>query len=122
MVWAHKYGGCRGEERPARGRELPAGDAEVRGEGVNEAMGSLSVATGVYREIVLNERVSFTWNGNWEPEEESLVTVTLKDLPDGAFGTEVTIKHERFLTTASMSGHEQGWVGSLTKLACLLEG
>lgn len=85
----------------------------------NEAMGPISVATGVYREIVPNERVSFTWNGNWAPGEESLVTVTLKDV---AGGTEVTITHERFLTTASMSGHEQGWVGSLQKLAAFLEG
>ena len=36
-------------------------------------------------------------------------------------GTEVTITHERFLTTASMSGHEQGWVASLNKLAGFLE-
>lgn len=85
----------------------------------NVTTGPISVATGVYREIVPNERVSFTWNGNWAPEEESLVTVTLKDV---AGGTEVTITHERFLTTASMSGHEQGWVGSLQKLAGLLEG
>lgn len=85
-------------------------------------MGGISIATGVYREIVPNERVSFTWNGNWAPGEESLVTVTLKDLPGGVFGTEVTITHERFLTTASMSGHEQGWMGSMIKLASYLEG
>ena len=87
----------------------------------NKDMKGVSIATGVYREIVPNEKLSFTWNGNWNPGEESLVTVTLKDAEGGASGTEVTITHERFLTTASMSGHEQGWVASLNKLAGFLE-
>ena len=84
--------------------------------------GRISVATGVYREIVPKDRVSFTWNGNWSPDEESLLTVTLRDAEVGVGGTEVTIRHERFLTTASMSGHEAGWVRSLGKLAVFLEG
>jgi uncharacterized protein YndB with AHSA1/START domain len=83
-----------------------------------EGAPDVAVATGVYREIVPPEKVSFSWKGNWNPGEETLVTVLLKDVADG---TEVTLVHERFGSTESMSGHEHGWVGSMAKLAALLE-
>ncbi len=78
-----------------------------------------AVATGVYREIVRPERLSFSWNNNWTPGEETLVTVLLKEV---AGGTELTLIHERFGSTESMGGHERGWLGSVAKLADFLEG
>ena len=78
-----------------------------------------AVATGVYREILPPERLSFSWKNNWEPAEETLVTGLLKEVPGG---TEVTLIHERFASTESMSGHERGWLGSVAKLATYLEG
>ena len=96
-----------------------AGTGSCAGAGGERAEGRAPGASGVYREIVPNELLSFTWRGNWVPDEETLVTVRLKDV-DG--GTEVVIVHERFLTDQSARGHEQGWVGSLGKLARMLEG
>jgi uncharacterized protein YndB with AHSA1/START domain len=84
----------------------PTGD----GDGAEQRV---AVATGVYREIVPNELLQFTWVGTWNPDEESLVTVSLKDVEGG---TEVTVTHERVATEQSMKGYELGWTGCLEKL------
>jgi uncharacterized protein YndB with AHSA1/START domain len=85
-----------------------------------DACGSQNTAAfGHYTKIVPNELLQFTWSSNWQPGEDSLVTVSLKDAADG---TEITILHENFNTEASRDGHNQGWMGSLDKLASLLEG
>ena len=34
----------------------------------NESMGYRAGATGVYTEIVTDERIAFTWRGDWHPE------------------------------------------------------
>jgi len=84
------------------------------------ACGSQNTAAfGHYTKIVPNELLQFTWASNWQPGEDSVVTVSLKDV-DG--GTEITILHENFNTEASRDGHNQGWAGSFDKLANLLEG
>lgn len=102
-----------GQYRIAMQRCVPDGAAEQVMTPVET-----SVATGEYREIVPNERLSFTWKGNWIPGEETLVTILLKEVTGG---TEVTLIHERFSSAQSMGGHEKGWRGSLDKLAALLE-
>ena len=68
---------------------------------------------GVYREVVPNQRLVFSWAWHSTPERESLVTVTLK--PDGA-GTLLTLSHEKFFDQAAADGHRNGWIGSLDRL------
>ena len=63
---------------------------------------------GVYREVVPNERLVFSWAWHSTPERESQVTVSLK--PDGA-GTLLTLHHEQFFDEAARDGHERGWNG-----------
>jgi uncharacterized protein YndB with AHSA1/START domain len=77
-------------------------------------MRRISQATGVYKEIVPNELLSFTWHGDWDPSLETLVTVVFKEV---AGGTEVILTHERFVTVESRDKHEHGWTGTLDKLA-----
>jgi uncharacterized protein YndB with AHSA1/START domain/predicted enzyme related to lactoylglutathione lyase len=72
---------------------------------------------GVYREIVPNEKVVFTWAWHTTPERESLVTVTIK--PDGD-GSLMTLLHERFSDEAARDRHNQGWTGTLLKLETFL--
>jgi uncharacterized protein YndB with AHSA1/START domain len=98
-------------------------DLRVGGEYYFEMTGEdldprIAVASGIYTEIVPNERLSFTWLATWAPGEETLVTVSLKDVAEG---TEVTILHEHFSSVESMKGHEQGWMGALTNLAKAVE-
>ncbi len=61
---------------------------------------------GVYREVVPNERLKFTWAWHSTPERESLVTVQLK--PD-AVGTLLTFHHEQFADEAARDSHKRGW-------------
>ena len=92
-------------------------DAPARAEGESCDTGA-SAAVGHYTRIVPNELLQFTWASNWQPGEETVVTVMLKDVPGG---TELTLVHENFLTETSRDGHNTGWAGSFEKLAALLE-
>jgi uncharacterized protein YndB with AHSA1/START domain len=68
---------------------------------------------GVYREMVPNQRLTFSWAWHSTPERESQVTVSLK--PDGD-GTLLTLHHEQMFDEAARDGHESGWIGTLDKL------
>jgi uncharacterized protein YndB with AHSA1/START domain len=68
---------------------------------------------GVYREIVPNERLVFTWHWKTTPERESQVTIILK--PD-CDGTILTLLHELFFDEPARDRHQQGWIGALEKL------
>jgi uncharacterized protein YndB with AHSA1/START domain len=68
---------------------------------------------GIYREVVPNRKLVFSWAWHSTPERESRVTVALK--PDGD-GTLLTLIHERLLDQAARDGHERGWLGALDKL------
>ena len=68
---------------------------------------------GVYREVVPNERLVFSWAWHSTPERESLVTLTFR--PDGD-GTMLTLHHEQFFDQAARDGHEHGWTGTMDKL------
>ncbi len=73
---------------------------------------------GVYREIVPNEKLVFTWGWKSTPERESLVTVTIK--PDGD-GCIMTLHHERFFDEAARDNHNKGWTEIVGRLGQLLE-
>ena len=68
--------------------------------------------SGVYREVVPNEKMVFTWAWRSTPERESLVTVVTK--PEGA-GSLLTLIHEQFFDEA-VDRHEHGWIGCPDKL------
>jgi uncharacterized protein YndB with AHSA1/START domain len=73
--------------------------------------------SGVYREVVPNEKLVFTWAWRSTPERESLVTILIK--PDGD-GSLLTLIHEQFFDEAARDRHEYGWTGSLNKLEAYL--
>ena len=72
--------------------------------------------SGVYREIVLNRKLVFTWAFRSTPERESLVTVTFA--PDGD-GTLMTLHHEQFFDEAARDNHEKGWTVIVARLDAL---
>ncbi len=69
--------------------------------------------SGVYREVVANEKLVFTWAWRSTPERESLVTVHLK--ADGDH-TIMTFTHEQFFDEDARDRHEHGWTGTFQKL------
>ena len=68
---------------------------------------------GVYREMVVDRRLVFTWAWHSTPERESLVTITLK--PDGA-GTLMVFHHAQFFDETARDNHQRGWTSFLDKL------
>ena len=75
---------------------------------------------GVYLDVEPYSLVRFTWNADWAPGEESMVTVRLSDAEDG--GTVMEFMHDRFLTPQSAAGHNQGWNSAFNKLTKFVEG
>ena len=69
--------------------------------------------SGVYREVIPNEKVVFTRAWKSTPERESVVTLTFKS--DGA-GTLMTLAHEQFFDEAARDSHQGGWNGAMDKL------
>lgn len=70
--------------------------------------------TGIYKTIIPNELICFTWSWKADPSPHTLVTVAFKDVPGG---TEVTLTHERFASTEAKDKHQHGWLGCLDNLA-----
>jgi uncharacterized protein YndB with AHSA1/START domain len=68
--------------------------------------------SGVYREVVPNQKLVFTWAWKSTPERESLVTVEIK--PDGE-GSMLTLTHEQFADDEARDRHQQGWTGAMEK-------
>jgi len=69
--------------------------------------------SGVYREVVPNEKLVFTWAWKSTPERESLVTLSFK--PDGD-GTLLTLQHEQFFDEPARDRHQYGWTNAMEKL------
>lgn len=69
--------------------------------------------SGVYREVIPDEKLVFTWAWKTTPERKSLVTVMLK--PDGD-GTLLTLTHEQFFDEEARDRHQYGWNGALDKM------
>jgi uncharacterized protein YndB with AHSA1/START domain len=68
---------------------------------------------GVYREIVPNRKLVYTWAWKSTPERESMVTFELRA---AGGGTELTLRHEQFFDEEARNHHEQGWNGCLARL------
>jgi uncharacterized protein YndB with AHSA1/START domain len=85
---------------------------------ISESEQRHAAAVGSYTKIVPNELLQFSWSPNWNLGEQSLVTLTFKDVEGG---TELTLLHENFNTEESRDGHNKGWAGSFDKLARILE-
>ena len=61
---------------------------------------------GLYREVVPNARLQFTWAWHSTPERESLVTIEIK--PE-AGGTLMIFNHAQFTDETARDNHKRGW-------------
>lgn len=73
--------------------------------------------TGVYREVVPDQKLVFTWEWPGMPERESLVTFLLTPI---AGGTELILTHEQLPDDSARDSHKQGWSGWFDKLIFFL--
>lgn len=75
--------------------------------------GEVHRVSGVYKEIVPDSKLVYTWVWEATPERESQVTLELKPSGDG---TEVLLTHQRFADTETRDKHQHGWDGCLERL------
>lgn len=103
---------------PSDDFKIPVAEAELRVGGryhiiMNAPDGQVHDVSGVYREIVPNKKIVYTWAWKSTPERESVVTIELR--PSGG-GTELTLKHEQFADAEARDRHQQGWMGCVARL------
>jgi uncharacterized protein YndB with AHSA1/START domain len=72
---------------------------------------------GVYREVVPNARLVFTWAWHSTPERESVVTIAIKAEGER---TLLRLHHAQFADQAACDSHERGWSGMLDNIERLL--
>lgn len=78
------------------------------------------VATGRYREVQPDRKLSMTWR--WledDPAEEHETLLTLEFAPENG-GTVFTLRHEYFASPESRESHNSGWTSILDKLQSVL--
>ena len=69
--------------------------------------------SGVYREIVPDRKLVFSWAWQSTPERQSQVTIDLKPDDDS---TVLTLTHEQFVDEKARDDHRRGWTLALDKL------
>ena len=77
------------------------------------ANGDYNEVGGVYREVVPNQRLVFSWAWHSTPERESLVTITIK--PEGS-GSLLVFNHAQFVDEKARDNHQRGWMEFFNKL------
>ena len=70
-------------------------------------------ASGVYQEVVPNEKLVFTWTWLDTPDEQTQITITLRG-EEG--GTMLTLTQALLADEASRASHMTGWTGAIDKL------
>ena len=73
--------------------------------------------TGVYREVVPDRKLVFTWEWRSMDDHDSLVTFRLEPFEGG---TELTLIHEQLPNEEACVSHEWGWNAVLDKLPVFL--
>ena len=82
--------------------------------------GKMHECAGVYKEVVPNRKLVFTWHWpNSTPERVSVVTIIFKEV-NGE--TDLLFKHEQLFDEKARDDHKRGWSASLDKLADFFKG
>ena len=69
---------------------------------------------GVYKEVVPNRKLVFTWTWpNSTPERESLVSIVFRAVGKS---TELDFRHEQLFDETVRDNHRRGWTDALAKL------
>jgi len=103
---------------PADEFKIPTAETDLRVGGryhiiMHAPDGQVHDVSGVYREIVPNRKLVYTWAWKSTPERQSVVTIELRA---AGSGTELTLRHEQFADEATRDHHNQGWIGCLDRL------
>ena len=108
---------------PGPGEPVAAAELDVRVGGkfrivFGGADGKEHECAGVYKEVVPNRRLVFTWS--WPrttPERISVVTIVFKA---AGGGTDLVFTHEQLFDEKVRDDHKRGWSSCLDKLEAFL--
>ncbi|HEV3009567.1 MAG TPA: SRPBCC domain-containing protein [Burkholderiales bacterium] len=109
---------------PGPGEPVSLAELDVRAGGrfrivFGGADGKAHECAGVYREVVPNRKLVFTWTWpNSTPERESLVTIVFKAVEGG---TQLDFRHEQLFDEKVRDDHQRGWTGLLENLDSFLQ-
>jgi uncharacterized protein YndB with AHSA1/START domain len=103
---------------PSDAFRIPVAETDVKVGGryhivMHAPDGEVHDVSGVYREVVPNRKLVYTWAWKTTPERESVVTIELRA---AGKGTELTLRHEQFADAEARDHHQQGWTGCLARL------
>jgi uncharacterized protein YndB with AHSA1/START domain len=80
---------------------------------IRKANGEESRVSGVYRDVIPNRKLVFTWTPEWRLEAESLVTLLITPAESGSY---LTLIHEKFVDEETREATENGWGSCLDRL------
>jgi uncharacterized protein YndB with AHSA1/START domain len=72
---------------------------------------------GIYRDVIPNRKLVFTWVPEGGLRAESLLTLIITPADSGSY---LTLVHEQFVDAEERDRHEHGWTGCLAKLEAYL--
>ena len=109
--------------RPDASFSIPVAETDVRVGGrfrvlMVDAKGEEFDLSGKYLEVISGRRLAMTWSWKNQPGHESLVTVDFLPLQGG---TQLELRHDRYVDFENQPTHEQGWNGALDKLEFYLK-
>ena len=98
--------------------KIPVAETDVRVGGryrivMHAPDGEVHDVSGVYKEIVPNKKLVYTWAWKTTPDRVSIVTIELRA---AGTGTELTLRHEQFADAEACERHRHGWMGCLGRL------
>jgi uncharacterized protein YndB with AHSA1/START domain len=80
--------------------------------GFRTADGEQHGVEGEYHAVQPFEKLAFSWAWQSTPDRVSRVTVLLRPI-DG--GTELELRHDRFVDAAALANHKRGWTAAIEK-------
>jgi uncharacterized protein YndB with AHSA1/START domain len=94
---------------------------KYRIEGDNREEGDKVAVYGIFKEIIENKKVVYTWSNESKvyPAENTVVSAEFIAKGDS---TEIVVEHTKFASEKAKEGHTQGWTQSLDKFATLFAG
>jgi len=109
---------------PAGPQAVSVADVDLRAGGrfrlvFGGSDGNEHEAAGVYKEVVANRKLVFSWC--WPrttPDRISQITILLRH--EGG-GTDMEFRHEQFYDEAARDGHRRGWTETFGKLDAFLQ-
>ena len=78
--------------------------------------GDRVVIQGKFLEVVENERLSFSWNSNFEPDGTGDSRVTVEFVSTD-IGTNFSLTHDRVVREEEIASFTSGWEGAVVNLA-----